>query len=210
MSHRLLVATSNPHKLEELTAIFREAEVDVELLTLADVPAARDLDEPVEDAETFLGNASIKASAYARAAGLATLADDSGLVVDALNGAPGVRSARYAGVGDSRAERDAANNERLLAALAEVPDGERAARFVCVIAVASPDGEIVAHAEGVFEGVIGREARGTRGFGYDPLLVLPEGLTSAELRPEEKNRRSHRSEAARALAPRLGEILARR
>ncbi len=207
MSHRLLVATSNPHKLEELRAIFREAEVGVELLSIGDVPSAREAEEPVEDAETFLGNASIKASHYARASGLPTLADDSGLVVDALNGAPGVRSARYAGVEGARLERDGANNERLLNEMAEVPNGERSARFVCVIALASPSGEVVAHAEGTFEGVIGRSPRGRNGFGYDPLLVLPEGLTSAELRPEEKNRRSHRSAAARALAPRLGEIL---
>lgn len=142
---------------------------------------------------------------YARATGQRCLADDSGLAVDALGGAPGVRSARYAGVGATRSERDRANNERLLRAIADVPPAKRTARFVCAMCVADPDGSVIAEAEGTFDGVITDQPAGSNGFGYDPLLYLPdEGCTSAELTPDEKNARSHRGEAVRAIARLLG------
>jgi len=165
--------------------------------------------EPGEGAATFEGNARIKAVEYARATGMRCLADDSGLEVDALDGAPGVRSARYAGVGSSRADRDAANNEKLLQTLEDVPDADRAARFVCCMCLADPDGAIIAETRGTFDGVIGRNGRGSNGFGYDPLLVLPEGVTSAELPPGEKNRRSHRAEATRAMVAVLEQSVSR-
>jgi len=159
----------------------------------------------VQDADTFEGNARLKALHFARLTNLWALADDSGLEVDALDGAPGVCSARYAGVGATRAARDRANNERLLRELESVPDERRTARFVCAMCLAAPDGRILAETRGTFEGAIARAPRGTNGFGYDPLLELPgEGRTSAELSPEEKNARSHRGEAARRMAAWLG------
>ncbi len=196
----LLVASSNPHKVEEIRAVL--APLGVEVLSLSDVGAG-DMPEPVEDAETFAGNAAIKAFAYAKATGRVCLADDSGLEVDALGGAPGVYSARYAGVEGSREERDAANNAKLLDALRDVPDAERGARFVCAMCVADADGNVIATSRGTFEGMIGHAPRGTNGFGYDPLLVLADGRTSAELSAEEKNARSHRGAALRSLASKL-------
>lgn len=196
----LLVATTNPHKVEEIRAVLGPLGYEVRSLeSLPSVPP-----EPVEDADTFAGNARIKALAYARATGIACLAEDSGIEVDALGGAPGVHSARYSGEGGPRAERDRANNEKLLAALRGVPPGARAARFVCALCLATPAGDIVAEASGTYEGVIADAPRGANGFGYDPLLFLPDvGKTSAELSPEEKNARSHRGKAVRALAAML-------
>lgn len=211
----LLVATSNPHKLAELRAIF--APLGIEALGLADValPGGRRADqlpEPVENGSTFDENAAIKAIAYARATGRPCLADDSGLEVDALFGEPGVHSAYYAhgpdrGPSVPRAERDPANNAKLLRMLQGESASKRAARFVCAMCLASPDGRILATSRGVFEGRIGREPRGSNGFGYDPLLVLEDGRTSAELSEHEKNARSHRGAAARAIAPRIVEAL---
>ncbi len=195
---KLTIATSNPHKVEEIAAILGPLGIECAPLGACDVP------EPEEDGATFEENARIKAIAYARALGEAVLADDSGLEVDALGGAPGVHSARYAGVGATRAERDAANNAKLLRELEGVPDGARAARFVCVLCVARPDGSIVVEARGTFEGTIGRAPRGANGFGYDPLLVLEDGRTSAELSGAEKNARSHRGHALRLLVDALG------
>jgi XTP/dITP diphosphohydrolase len=196
----LLAATSNPHKLDEIRAVL--APLAMRVLSLDDAGCA-DLPEPDENADTFAGNAEIKAVAYAKATGRVCLADDSGLEVDALDGAPGVYSARYAGVGDTRAERDAANNAKLLDALKDVPDAQRTARFVCAMCVADPDGNNIATSRGTFGGVIGRAPRGDNGFGYDPLLVLPDGRTSAELPPAEKNARSHRGAALRELVKTL-------
>lgn len=208
----LVVATGNPHKMGEIRSVL--APLGVRALSLDEVttPAgapASSLPEPVEDAPTFAGNARLKAIAYARALGRPCLADDSGLEVDALNGAPGVLSARYAGATGGRAARDSANNDRLLRDMAAVPDGRRGARFVCCMCLAAPGGAILAESRGTFEGQIGRAPRGANGFGYDPLLVLPDGRTSAELTPEEKNARSHRGAALRAIAPRIVEALAR-
>jgi len=196
---RLRFATSNPHKLREAREILEPAGVTVEGLD-----SARPVPEPVEDADSFEGNARLKALGYARALGERCLGEDSGLEVDALGGAPGVRSARYAGAAGTRDERDRANNEKLLAALRGVPVAERTARFVCAVCVADPDGTIVAEARGTYEGIVADAPSGTGGFGYDPLLFLPDvGRTSAELTPEAKNARSHRSAALRALVPLL-------
>jgi XTP/dITP diphosphohydrolase len=196
----LLLATTNPHKVNEVRQILEPLGFQVaSLQALEQVP-----DEPVEDADTFAGNARLKAVAYARATGMECLAEDSGLEVDALGGAPGVHSARYAGTAGSRAERDAANNEKLLAALSGVPAELRSARFVCALCLATPDGRVLHEVQGTYEGRIADAPRGENGFGYDPLLFLPDaGKTSAELSPGEKNARSHRGRAVRALAARL-------
>ena len=200
---RLLIATTNPHKLDELREIL--APVGVTVLSLADIDGGH-FEEPVEDAPTFEGNARKKALHYAALTGTTCLADDSGLEVDALDGAPGIFSARYAGVEGDRAARDIANNDKLLRALADVPDDARTARFVCAMCVATPDGTVLHETRGTFEGRIAREPRGDHGFGYDPLLILTDpddpkrGMTSAELDPDEKHARSHRGKAARAIA----------
>ena len=200
---QLLFATSNPHKIEEVGSILAPLGMDViGLDALARPPI-----EPVEDGQTFQANARIKAIHYARAAGRLCLADDSGLEVDALDGAPGVISARYAGIGATRAEQTAANNARLLRELKGVPPERRAARFVCAMCLADGQGRILAESRGTFDGVIAAEPRGSSGFGYDPLLYLPElGRTVAELAAGEKNSRSHRGEAARKMAALIADL----
>ena len=156
--------------------------------------------EPAEDGETFADNARIKAVHYARVTKQLCLADDSGLEVDLLRGAPGVRSARYAGTGRTRAEKDQANNARLLREIAGIPKEQRTARFVCAMCLADRAGNVLAETRGAVEGLIADAPRGDNGFGYDPLFWLPElGCTSAELRPDQKNALSHRGEAARAM-----------
>lgn len=203
MPRAIVFASSNPHKVDEVRAILASSAIEI-------VGLERAIPEPVEDADTFEGNAAIKALYYARATGMVCLADDSGLEVDALGGRPGVLSARYAGVGSNRAERDAANNAKLLRELEGVPEAKRTARFVCAMALAEPPskhhpgGQILATTRGTFEGRIGLEQRGTNGFGYDPLLVIADGRTSADLSADEKNARSHRGAAARAMAAHLG------
>lgn len=199
----ILFATTNPYKVREVRAIL--SPLGIEVLSLDS--AAKDVEEPEEDADTFVGNACIKALHYARATGIECLAEDSGLEVDALGGAPGVFSARYAGTDGTREEKDHANNEKLLHELRDVAEEHRGARFVCALCLASSTGEILATATGTFEGRIALLPRGTGGFGYDPLLFLPDlGCTSAELPPEEKNRRSHRARALQELAGRLREL----
>lgn len=200
----LMFATSNQHKVEEVRAILGPLGIVVRSLAeLESVP-----DEPEEDGATFEDNARLKARYYARALEMTCVADDSGLEVDALGGAPGVHSARYAGTSGSRDERDAANNRKLLDALRHVPEAQRQARFVCVASVADASGKILAEARGTFEGRIADAPRGTNGFGYDPLLYLADrGCSSAELTPEEKNARSHRGQAFRALAVPLRALL---
>lgn len=200
---KLLIATSNPHKLDEMRAIFGAAGIEIEGLgDIGGGPFA----EPVEDGDTFEANAQIKAVAYARMTGRVCLADDSGLEVDALDGAPGVHSAYYAGHEGTRAQRDARNNAKLLAALEGVSDERRSARFVCCMCVADPSGRILASSRGHFAGRIGRSARGGNGFGYDPLLTLEDGRSSAELSTAEKNARSHRAAAAREIVPALAAV----
>ena len=202
-SQPIVVATGNPHKLEELAAIFTPQRVTIE--GLADQPGSPFI-EPDETGTSFLENAMIKARAYAAMTGRVCLADDSGLEVDALHGAPGVISSHYAtdGVesGMPRAKRDLANNARLLRELETTPDAERTARFVCVMVLASPDGSVLHAARGTMEGSIARTPRGGNGFGYDPLFLVAPALdrTSAELEPAEKNAISHRARAAVAMA----------
>ncbi|HEY0006460.1 MAG TPA: XTP/dITP diphosphatase [Pyrinomonadaceae bacterium] len=182
----LLIATRNTGKLREIEALL--SDTDLRLYSLRDFSA---LPEVEETGATFADNAGLKASAYARQ-GLWTLADDSGLEVDALGGAPGVRSARYAGEGASDAER----NALLLRELARTNDAERRARFVCAIAIANPTGEVLHISLGVCEGHIAQEPRGQNGFGYDPLFI-PDGYTKtfSELPDEIKQQLSHRARA---------------
>jgi XTP/dITP diphosphohydrolase len=194
---RLIVATNNPGKLAELEALLPPS---VELLTLRDAG----LDAPDEIGTTFLDNARIKALAAAALADGA-IADDSGLEVDALSGAPGVHSARFAG----QAASDDDNNRALLAALAEVPANDRTARFVSCVVLALPDGREW-HASGTIQGRIGHAARGSGGFGYDPLFEIDDasaaefsGRTMAELSRSEKNSMSHRARAYRALVEQI-------
>jgi XTP/dITP diphosphohydrolase len=195
---RLLLATRNPGKLRELRA--RVHGLDV--LSLDDVPPMPEVEE-TED--TLEGNARLKALAAARATALWTVADDSGLFVDALGGTPGVRSARY--VPGSDADRVQA----LLGAMERVPDAERGGAFRCVLALASPERGEVRFARGECRGSILRAPRGTGGFGYDPVFLLPElGRTMAELSLEEKSRVSHRARALDALEPLLGAVPMRR
>ncbi len=204
----ILIATGNPHKLEEIGAVLEP--LGFRAIGLNDIEGGSDIPEPVEDADTFIGNATIKARAYAKATGRMCLADDSGLIVGALKGEPGVHSAYYAGHEGSRAERDARNNAKLLDALDGVPEAQRDACFTCVMVLCAPSGEILASAEGHMPGTIGTEPRGDNGFGYDPLLILegdPDGRTSAQLSPDEKNARSHRGQATRAIAPKIAGLL---
>lgn len=189
---RVVVASNNEGKVREIRHVLEP--LGWEVLRAADL--GLQAPEVEETGATFLDNALLKARAYAEAFGCAALADDSGLVVDALGGAPGVRSARFAG----EPSDDAANNAKLLAELAEVPASERTARFQCVVALVWPDGRVLA-ADGTCEGSIGFEPRGSGGFGYDPLF-LPDaapGRTMAELSPDEKSAISHRGSALRAL-----------
>ncbi|MBM4111819.1 MAG: RdgB/HAM1 family non-canonical purine NTP pyrophosphatase [Phycisphaerae bacterium] len=193
----IVAATGNPHKLEEIRAVLEP--IGFRVRSLVDAGDAGP--EPVESGDAFEANAAIKAIAYARRLGAIVLADDSGLEVDLLNGEPGVHSAHWAGSEGSRAERDARNNARLLAALAGVPVELRSARFVCTLCVAAPDGSVLLEARGELEGRIAETPRGEHGFGYDPLFVVPEfDRTSAELAPAEKNEISHRGRALRRLA----------
>jgi XTP/dITP diphosphohydrolase len=195
---KLLVATNNPGKVREYQALLKGLP-----LTLT-YPAQEGIDIEVEETgSTFAQNARLKATAYARTSGLLTLADDSGLEVDALGGEPGTRSARYAGQGASDEDR----YRLLLSKLEGVPWQQRTARFRCVIAVARPQGEVHT-AQGTCEGVIAFEPRGEHGFGYDPVFYVPEhGQTMAELEPEVKNRISHRARAAEGARRILQELL---
>jgi XTP/dITP diphosphohydrolase len=196
----VLFASSNFHKISEVKSILAPFGLEVVGLDWLEEPPS----EPIEDGDTFEDNARLKARGYARATGQVCLADDSGLEVDALGGAPGVHSARYAGSTGSRAERDRANNEKLLGELQGRSGVPRTARFVCALCLARPDGTLVLETRGTCEGVIAHEPRGDQGFGYDPLLYLPDcGLTLAELSPEDKNARSHRGRATRAMADAL-------
>jgi XTP/dITP diphosphohydrolase len=194
---KLLIATHNHGKLKEYHELF--ADLPFELLTLDDVGIPDDVEET---GETFAENARIKAVEYATQSGLLTLADDSGLEVDALGGEPGVRSKRYAGDGASDSDRIVF----LLDKLRTVPRGQRAARFRCVICIASPNGKLH-EADGRCEGEIIFEPRGTNGFGYDPVFLFAErGLTMAELSSEEKNLISHRARAADGARKILSEL----
>ena len=199
----LLLATSNLHKINEIAAVLSSLGIEVVGLDCLDsIPP-----EPVEDADTFEANARLKAIGYARSTGHTCLADDSGLEVDALGGAPGIHSARYAGLGETRDERDRANNEKLMRELKDISEDQRSARFVCAMCLADAEGNVLAETRGEFPGLITDRPRGTNGFGYDPLLYLPDvDRTSAELSPADKNARSHRGHAARQMAEKLKEM----
>ncbi|MDB4965967.1 MAG: hypothetical protein JWN44_1656 [Myxococcales bacterium] len=191
---RICFASGNKHKVAEIAAMLEPLGWTVEPLVLS----------VEEDAPTFVGNAEKKARAALALSGLPSLADDSGLEVDALGGAPGVLSARYAGAGHD----DAANNAKLVAALRGVPEERRGARFRCALVFVDPEGARVV-AEGVCEGRIGFAERGAGGFGYDPLFLVAgdaAGRTMAELTAEEKNRVSHRARALARLVGELGEL----
>lgn len=232
---KIVIATGNPHKVEEMREIFRDPALGlvafgVEFVGLGEVEGGP-FPEPRETGVTFEQNATIKALTYASATGMWCLADDSGLEIDALDGRPGVISSHYCTDGReegmSRAERDAKNNERVLREMAGVDEERRTARFVCVMCVARP-AETLVRVRGTFEGRIGMpldEARaemdanmepgvprGEGGFGYDPIFLLPapDHRSSAELSATEKNARSHRGAAARLMAARIKQVLEKR
>jgi XTP/dITP diphosphohydrolase len=192
---KVVVASRNAHKVREIAAIFAEEGVPFELVNIDDLTPGTEL---IEDEDTFEANAIVKARQAVAATGMPAIADDSGIEVDALGGAPGVRSARYAG----DPSNDQRNNEKLLAALQGVPPERRTARYRC--SAAFVDGTEAIVRSGTCEGRVLEAPRGTGGFGYDPLILIEElGQTMAEISPEVKNRLSHRSAAFRALAAAL-------
>ena len=208
MRQKILVATTNPGKMKELSEMLAELAGQIEWLSLRDFGNVPDVEE---DGHTFVENARKKALGYAQATGLWTLADDSGLVIDALDGQPGVRSARYAEsdvpLGDRKAI-DRANFEKVLRLMKDVPAGQRTARFVCQLCLAKQGGTILLEADGCVEGVIGQAPDGENGFGYDPIFYISGlGKTAAQLDAEEKNHISHRAAAIAALIPQLCTIL---
>lgn len=197
---KILLATQNQGKVKELQELL--AGEEVEIISLRDIP---NWEEVEETGKTFAENAALKAKVAAERTGLISLADDSGLEVDALNGAPGVYSARFAG----EPKDDGRNNDKLLELLAEVSDEQRSARFRCSLVIATPQGEEFL-TEGTVEGQIIKEQRGHEGFGYDPLFFLPEfGRTMAELSMAEKNQISHRAQAFQKAVPIL-KVLSKR
>jgi XTP/dITP diphosphohydrolase len=196
VSAGVLLATSNPGKVDEFRRLLPS---NVEVTSLLSLPFAL----PPEDGETFAEIARAKAEVASSQSGMLALADDSGLEVDVLGGKPGVHSARYSGE-----PADAARNrDKLFADLQSVPEQDRQARFRCAVALALR-GQVIATSDGLVEGIIGFEERGSFGFGYDSMFVLPDGRTMAEVPPEEKNQISHRAMAFRGILPSLLEALA--
>ena len=190
----ILFATSNAGKAKEVQAMFSDLDVDVKTLREEGIDI-----EIEENGQTFAENALIKAKAIAGMTDKIVLADDSGLVVDYLNGEPGIYSARYMGEDTSYDIK----NTRILERMEGVPDDQRTARFVCAMAAIMPGGEVIC-TEGIMEGLIGYEMKGTNGFGYDPIFYLPEyGMTSSEISPEKKNEISHRGKALRKMQDEL-------
>jgi len=195
----MILASGNAHKLEEIQAILKD--FDIDLVSMADVGLKGY--EIIEDGDTFEANAMIKAKAVMNKLGVDAIADDSGLMVDYLSGAPGIYSARYSGE-NATAE---SNNVKLKDALKDVPDSKRTARFVSVISVAFADGRELT-VRGECEGVIGYAEKGNQGFGYDPLFIVPDkNLTFAELSSEEKNAISHRANALEKLKVELPKMM---
>jgi len=201
---KILVATTNPGKIAELRAMLG---TDLRWLSLADFS---EIPEIIEDGATFAENARKKALGYATAVGLWTIADDSGLVVDALNGAPGVKSARFSGDKEEGTDStliDHRNIAKVLELLEGVPQEQRTARFVCRLCLASPE-KVLIETEGTLEGLITDKEIGHQGFGYDPIFFVPHlKKTVAQLTREEKNAISHRGNAIRKLKPLLDELL---
>jgi XTP/dITP diphosphohydrolase len=204
MKQKILVATTNPGKIAELRAML---DFDVEWLGMSDVG---DIAEIKEDGSTFVENARKKAIGYAKATGLWTIADDSGLEVDALGGAPGVKSARFSGektINDDGTLIDHRNIAKVLELLEDVPEEKRTARFFCCLCLASPE-QILIETEGTLEGLITNREIGKNGFGYDPIFYVPHlNKTAAQLTREEKNAISHRGNAIRKFKPLLEELL---
>ncbi|MCJ7728909.1 MAG: XTP/dITP diphosphatase [Sedimentisphaerales bacterium] len=199
---RILVASTNPGKLREIRQMLGG---EIEWVGLENFPGIPEIEE---DGKTFAENARKKATGYAKATGLWTLADDSGLVIDALGGQPGVKSARFAGATDKdRKVIDRKNFGKVLKLLKDVPKKKRSARFVCCLCLASPQG-VLAETDGKLEGVIGERPVGENGFGYDPIFFVPKlNKTVAQLTGEEKNAISHRGNAIRKLKPLLKKLL---
>lgn len=198
---KFLIATNNAHKLEEIRRILAPYSIEAMSLKEAGITS-----NPEENGSTFEENARIKAVAAMKASGMPAVADDTGLMVDALNGAPGVYSARYAG--ENATDRDRVN--KLLYEMRDVPEGKRTARFVCVVCCAFPDGKIIS-VRGECEGSIAFEPQGTGGFGYDPIFIEKStGRSFASLAGEEKNRLSHRGKALEAFVRELDKLLPRR
>lgn len=194
MTREIVIASKNKGKIREIRQIY--ADLPVSIVEHPDLP------DVVEDGDSFSANARKKAVEIARHTGKWALADDSGLEVDALGGAPGIHSARWSGGGDE------ANNDKLLAELRDVPPPARTARYRAVVVIASPEGRVVAEADGSCEGLIGFVRKGAGGFGYDPLFVVPQfGQTMAELSSETKHSISHRGEALRRLKEPLTRVL---
>jgi XTP/dITP diphosphohydrolase len=200
---QLILASRNQHKLAEMRRILAEAGLSYDVLGLDQLPGGLQVPDVVESGETFEANALLKSRAVAAATGMPAVADDSGLAVDALNGMPGIFSARWSG----RHGDDAANLRLVLGQLADVPDERLGARFVCAASVSRPDGESRT-VIGEMTGSLVREPRGSNGFGYDPIF-LPSGLaqTSAQLSAAEKDAISHRGRALAALVPLLRDLL---
>jgi XTP/dITP diphosphohydrolase len=199
----ILLATGNPSKAREMREILGADLPANGAITWRSLKEFPDWPAPVETGETFMANAELKATYYARLSGLWTIADDSGLEVDALDGAPGVYSARFAG----EPADDAANNRLLVQRLAGVPDERRTARFRCAVAL-SDGSRILARATGAVEGRIIDQPRGTNGFGYDPHFWVDRfGMTTAEMSPEQKHAISHRGQALRELRAALQQLL---
>ena len=191
---KIVMASSNAGKLREMTHIL--ADLDIMVVSQADFAVS----DAIETGDTFTANAIIKARHAAMATGLATIADDSGLVVDALGGKPGVRSARYSGPGAS----DDSNIDKLLQELRDVDEADRGAAFHCVACYVPQDDSEAVIAQGEWRGIILRERRGNGGFGYDPVFFDDErGLSAAEMSSDEKNRRSHRGKALAGLVQQL-------
>ena len=201
---KILVATTNPGKLAEISAML---DFDVEWLSLSDFS---NISEIPEDGLTFAENARTKALGYAKQTGLWTIADDSGLVIDALDGAPGVKSARFSErrvTSDERRTIDHKNMAKVLKLLKGVPKEQRSARFVCCLCLANPE-KILIETEGTLEGYIAEKEIGKNGFGYDPIFFVPRlNKTVAQLTREEKNAISHRGNAIRKLKPILNKLL---
>jgi XTP/dITP diphosphohydrolase len=198
MTQQFLVATHNPGKVQEFATLL--ADLNLAWLGLADLGITLDV---AETGTTFYENAVLKARGYAAESGLITLADDSGLEVDGLNGRPGVQTARYGGEGLTHAQR----YQKLLSELLGLPWDERTARFRCVIVVARPDGALLGSTEGICEGLIAEAPAGTGGFGYDPVFFLPDRQkTLAQLLPAAKNQISHRGRALQKIEPLLRQL----
>ena len=198
MENRIIFATGNEGKMREIRMILEDLGVPV--LSMKEAGISADIEE---NGKSFAENAAIKAKAIMEMTGEIVMADDSGLEIDYLDGAPGIYSARFMGEDTSYDIK----NKALIDKLAGVPDEKRTARFVCAIACALPDGQIL-ESRGTMEGIIGYEIKGENGFGYDPIFYLPEcGCTSAEISPEKKNELSHRGKALRAMKEKLEKYL---